>query len=543
MAGRSRHHAAAAESLTRYNRWTAPEADATVAFQTSVVRSLKDQALAAFHALPKRGVEVGGVLFGRFVDDDPLHIQVDGFEEVPCEHKFGPSFVLSETDREKLEEILARPPDPGLSVVGYYRSCTGRDIALDPADEDLLQTCFPGDRQIVLSIKPLPSRKCLGWLFSRRRASALPTEPAGDPFPFDTGGAEFEPVVPIVEEPVRPPDPPPVIEAAEISPEPPQEPDTVAPVPEPEPGAPRRGAERRRRHRELAEREQRLWPWVAFLMAMIIGCAYLYEWWLSRPATSGGKAGLEVTRTSSDIRVSWDRSAPEAQRATRGVLSVTAGHEEERIELSSADIVRGEFAYQPSDHDVYVRLTLYESDAQLLTESRRLNAVAKPEEPPAAASAPAEPPQVEQAIAEEGPQTRELAVQPPAVDIAEPSAESSEETRASGTNAPPAVRDAPPAREDNTRVAVPAKLVHQVRAGVPEGIQARIRSPITVPVVVRIDASGKVVSAVPPRGGDGLHSYLATRAAAAALSSRFEPARSSDGKPVPSAQTLYFTFR
>ena len=65
----------------------------------TTVRELRAKAIQAFLSLPRRGVETGGLLFGS-QRDGQLFIQ--RFEEVACEHRYGPSFALSNDDRARL---------------------------------------------------------------------------------------------------------------------------------------------------------------------------------------------------------------------------------------------------------------------------------------------------------------------------------------------------------------------------------------------------------------------------------------------------------
>ena len=77
---------------------------------------------------------------------------------------------------------------------------------------------------------------------------------------------------------------------------------------------------------------------------------------------------------------------------------------------------------------------------------------------------------------------------------------------------------------------------------VPASIRPRIHGSIPIDVRVRIDARGRVTSAVPVvKQKAGLNSYLASRAVYAAKLWRFTPARE-NGKPAPSTQTIHFVF-
>src|SRR5207249_7399944 len=62
----------------------------------------------AFFAIPRGGVEIGGILFGSF---EPGRVLVQAFRTLECEHAAGPSFSLSEADRGRLAPLLASAAD------------------------------------------------------------------------------------------------------------------------------------------------------------------------------------------------------------------------------------------------------------------------------------------------------------------------------------------------------------------------------------------------------------------------------------------------
>lgn len=162
------------------HRWTSPGGQGSVTLDAAVARDLARQALDGSRSLPKRGMEVGGILLGRIDHGSPVHIEVTGFEPVPCEHKLGPSFVLSESDRERLEGMLAQIRASGAQIAGYYRSFTGsREPVLEESDEELVRRYFSSGSQALLLIKPLPGDQCVADLVLRQAPemrSPLPLE-------------------------------------------------------------------------------------------------------------------------------------------------------------------------------------------------------------------------------------------------------------------------------------------------------------------------------------------------------------------------------
>ena len=120
-------------------RWEAPGGQRIIV-NSALVRDLVQAATHGFVALPKRGIEVGGLLFGQIRRERGTAIyEIVAFEEIACEHSYGPSFVLGERDRRSVAETVARREREGSpAVVGVYRSYTARDAELDDADLTLL---------------------------------------------------------------------------------------------------------------------------------------------------------------------------------------------------------------------------------------------------------------------------------------------------------------------------------------------------------------------------------------------------------------------
>ena len=90
----------------------------------AVLEQLRASAVDGLRALPRGGLEIGGVLFG--VEKAGV-VRITAQVPLPCEHALGPGFVLSANDRKALNNILAGT-DPclaGVRPVGWYRSQTG----------------------------------------------------------------------------------------------------------------------------------------------------------------------------------------------------------------------------------------------------------------------------------------------------------------------------------------------------------------------------------------------------------------------------------
>ncbi len=135
----------------------------------------------AFTAAPHRGAETGGILLGRREED---RLVIEDFEPVPSDHRFGPSYRLSDNDRELLRETLQwsrNEAPPGLSVLGFYRGHTLSEFALSQEDEDLLRSEFAGDEDLVLLVRPGLMGSSPEDFFIRRCAGVAAAAPTGPP--------------------------------------------------------------------------------------------------------------------------------------------------------------------------------------------------------------------------------------------------------------------------------------------------------------------------------------------------------------------------
>ena len=229
---------ASQEMQLEYVTCHAPECP-PVAVRRRAMDGIHQEVSETFAAAPHRGAETGGILLGRHEDD---RIVVEDFEPVPSEHRFGPSYCLSNTDCELLQETLEwfrGGAQPGLSVLGFYRSHTLREFELCQEDENLMRTHFAAAENLVLLVKPaLMGSSESDFCILRGSHAALPLEMA--PQAIDAAPA---------------PTPPPLMSWP--APRPRME-------PEPEPEHPAR----------------KRWPWyVAAMLLGVVGGALGYLWW------------------------------------------------------------------------------------------------------------------------------------------------------------------------------------------------------------------------------------------------------------------------
>lgn len=638
-------------SNSAMGRWTMPDSGAVFTMDAGMIQKLRSYVLEGFHILPKRGAEMGGILLGRVLSESPLSIEITGFEPVPCEYRYGPSYILSDTDRVKLELALANSPalpPPGDTesrsssvVVGCFRSCTGRELALDAADQQLMRKYFPDPRHAILSIRPISIFECEAWFFSRING-VLPRVPSQSPEPFGQpmGKADRS-----AERPSRPASPAPPAAEPDVEPlfqepaavtapveqapavaaqaefpvavpaertlaatagagpaatastapvEAPatdtktsQSPRAVRPMPDDLPGGDEawRLVERRRMLREQRSEiglqrvedppvapaqaeppveprwlldehaaephKHRLWQLIAALLVLLVSGGAAYQWWDVQQRARWSRLGLDAKPGTGGMEITWDRESPALKEASRGELEVVdsgdangAGAGRTRsVELDSPTLNSGHYTFPSSSGDVLFRLQLYSTGLASAVESVRVVSPGKKTDgrelaaKPSAAAPPPQPSAAPAASAELKPvadQSGAVAATKaaPSVSSQNPAAP----VQAAGLPAGAASPPPPPA-------AIPATPVYEIQPTIPEGVKARIRTPITVPVQVSIDAAGRVNASAARGDGDGVYRFLAERAATAAQSWKFRPARSAGGVAVASTQMVYFTFR
>ncbi len=125
--------------------WHTPDSP-PVCLPLRVAEGMHREVNDAFAAAPHGGAGTGGILLGR---REAERVVIEDFEPAPCEHR------LSDADRAMLGETLEwSRAQPGLAVLGFYRSHTFGEPALCPEDADLLRSHFAAGENLVVLIKP-----------------------------------------------------------------------------------------------------------------------------------------------------------------------------------------------------------------------------------------------------------------------------------------------------------------------------------------------------------------------------------------------------
>jgi len=132
------------------------------------LRAACGEAIVGLRKLARGGLEVGGVLFGEHAEG---LIRVLAVRPIECEHRFGPSFVLSDADHAALEALLedsrSDPELASLEILGCYLSHSRHGTQLTEADIELCNRYFVRTDQIALILVPSLSGVVRGTFLTR----------------------------------------------------------------------------------------------------------------------------------------------------------------------------------------------------------------------------------------------------------------------------------------------------------------------------------------------------------------------------------------
>jgi len=155
-------------------RWPCAPLGEEIECAPAVLNAACMAAMTGLRKLAKGGLEVGGLLFGKRANG---LIRILASRPIECEHRLGPSFVLSERDRALLQNVLLGFRSDSelapLELLGCYFSHSRHGAALTERDVELCQQYFPKPDQIALLLIPSLSGVVRGTLLARDAQGAL----------------------------------------------------------------------------------------------------------------------------------------------------------------------------------------------------------------------------------------------------------------------------------------------------------------------------------------------------------------------------------
>ncbi len=387
-------------------QWAPEGSPVTVEYSLGLMAQIRDHVIVGFHRLAKRGIECGGILYGR---REGSRVTIEQIREIGCEYKLGPSFVLSDADRFRLVHQLQEPEAElaGLVPVGLYISHTKDDLRATERDLAVYDTHFAHSWQLLLILSPARQGSVRAGFFAREAGGELngdrsyeefeldpPNSPAEAAalmaqarMPLDSGGAA----------PGTTPDPQyafaasrsgaaaaPALSKSPFTPEFGSSghiPGVAAwPKPADDPGRaliyPTGGRNGRavapayqvaesidslrNRFQQVPQPwnnpRQKHWSWLG---AWALGiCALLAAGYFLLAMRSPAPLLLRVAEQSGDLRIEWDRASTTVRRSASGILEIRDAGGTRDLRLSPEQLATGSYLFPISGGDVSIRLTV-----------------------------------------------------------------------------------------------------------------------------------------------------------------------------------------
>lgn len=361
------------------------DSGAVVRFSLDGLDGLQGEVMTGFGAIPRRGAEVGGILLGHAAGAE---VWVDGFAIVPCEHRRGPSYLLSDLDRETFAKTFAEHAKAEQYPVGLFRSNTRDAYAVTDEDRALFTQFFPLPSGVFLLIRPFATKTSIA-AFVVPKDGALPDSPP-DTFPFSRW--ELEGGTPPKRRALNEPKPP----SPEISDPPPASRATLEPPRITEVPAAAAAAVALEKARDdgkplpLAQTQapaeaqpipghatvqaipasqsdtfqptRRGWVWIPLsfiflLLGMLLGFQAAISFYSSSTTADASAFALGLTATGKEgtLHIRWNREAPAIRAAERGRLEIKDGNYGKTVDLDASSLQTGSVIYPPLSSSVSLR--------------------------------------------------------------------------------------------------------------------------------------------------------------------------------------------
>jgi hypothetical protein len=372
-----------------------PEPGLTIRFSLEALDGILAEVMTGFGAIPRRGAEVGGILLGRTEGGE---VWIEDFAAVACEHRRGPSYLLSDHDREAFVQTFGQDRNRDHFPVGLFRSNTRDQNTITDEDRALFTEFFPPPAGVFLLVRPYATKTGAG-AFLAPRGGMLPdsTEdvfpfsrweleggtaprrrPLSEPRPHANTAAGTDPVA--VPSPVAPPPtgaPRPRAGAARAA---------VTVPAEEDPGGHSTGTPALEGRNDdpvfapaLAEpyqRRRRGWVWIPLsfiflLLGVLLGFQSAIGFY-PRPGAVDASAfalGLSATGKEDSLHIRWNRESPAIKSAERGRLEIKDGSYSKTVDLDASSLQTGSVMYPPLSANVSLRfqVTIKENTAVVET--------------------------------------------------------------------------------------------------------------------------------------------------------------------------------
>jgi TonB family protein len=383
-------------------QWTEGPRKFAIHLAPGVIGPLGAESKMAFKRVPRRGLEIGGILLGRKETEGEITtFSIEGFQPIESEHRTGPSYLLSESDYVLLQAALAKN---SAACIGLYRSHTRSDRPrLQEADTELFERCFEAGDALYLVLGPVAGvadlfvrtnsdLRCVHeFALASTRESILALGQVVRPNPENPDSPAREGVETSRPGRSRRRDLP--LSGSGVG-------DFGTRLDQPQPSLLRGPKAKAVLHSSIRQGKWRLTAAVVFLALAATAAALSYFHSLSAVRSAGLREPeylhLTVEQAGTALRIVWDRNSPAIRSATRGVLHIDDGTYHGDQSLAPSQLNSGRFLYEPKSTEERFRLDLYSVEPNatgtvaIITMSRPLPPA--PSFPPGASSAnPATP--------------------------------------------------------------------------------------------------------------------------------------------------------
>ncbi len=343
------------------------------------------EVLTGFGAIPRRGAEVGGLLLGR---SDAGNIWIDGFVMAACEHRRGPSFLLSDQDREALAQSFHSAAASEQVPVGMFRSNTRDGDAIADEDRTLFHEYFPSPEGAFLLIRPYASKTSTAYFLTYQNGELPDSGP--DTFPFLRreleGGAAPRRRSLGERRPRSSEDPESAPSSAArtgLAPETvavaaPPEPVTIEAFRqelEPAPTLPE-AVFSTHEFEESQYQRRRGWIWIPLsfiflLLGVLLGfqAALTFAPRQTAVDATAFSLGLSATSKGENVHIKWNRESPAIHAAQHGTLEITDGKYAKTVDLDSGALQTGSVMYPPISDSLSLKLRLTIKGSTMVSET------------------------------------------------------------------------------------------------------------------------------------------------------------------------------
>lgn len=343
-----------------------------IACPTPVLESIRQAAWEGLQKVPRRGLEVGGVLFGTREGDE---IRIAAWRPIPCEHAKGPGFELSAKDEADLRQLLeSASSDPGLQgleVIGWFHSHTRDGVTLTKEDLDVYNRFFPAPWQIALVVRPHAYEPARAGFFFREPSGAVHSESSYKEFKLEAKRRRLPAGFDVREVPAKPTPEHGLGRSIGVA---------------PAPAAPAAGPELISAL-EAARRPARRWL-TAFILVLAALAGLFFGLPLLHTPSRSEALAVQVRDAGEDLLLEWNRACPLIRQASSAAVVIEDGGRRQELILAPQELESGSLTYARQSGNVVFRLVLTFPNREPVIEMAHFIGA-----PPASAPGPPPPPE------------------------------------------------------------------------------------------------------------------------------------------------------